>query len=331
MKKRSVAVLIVIVLVLSLSFASCGFSPDLFSLSKVIENNISLATQSDLEDYFEINDDNAAVASAAIVMPATYEVTCEISFTYTYRFGMGTTQRSGSITQAATAFAINEQGYLVTNAHVLLYADSGYSNLKYTGWNIKVNLADSDVLFSADVVAYDEDLDLAVLKMDLSAVSYGQLDYAVFYNITDPAKSGYDADSAVKLLYGETAIAVGNAYGYGIGVTKGVVSAPLRVFAYDGGNVVKAIQTDAAINSGNSGGPLCNAFGRVIGINSFKIVDETTDNMGYAIPSYVVLGYIDALNAGTAKGVVLQRGETIAYYYTNERGYSQEGILSNIG
>ncbi len=329
MKNKKVALILVIILVLSLSLVSCDFDSDSFSLGRVIKNNISLAVQSDLEDFYEINDDNAAVATAAVIMPATYEVTCEINFTYSYRFGMGTAQRSGSVTQAATAFALNEQGYLITNAHVLLYSDSGYSDIKYTGWNIKVNLADSDVFFDAQTVAYDADLDLAVLKMDLSAVSGGQLPYAVFYNIADPTKSNYDADTAVKLLYGETAIAVGNAYGYGIGVTKGVVSAPLRIFADDSGNTVKAIQTDAAINSGNSGGPLCNAFGRVIGINSFKIVDETTDNMGYAIPSYVVLSYIDSLNSGSSKGVIVMKNQTIAYYYTDVRGYSQENIFSN--
>ena len=111
---------------------------------------------------------------------------------------------------------------------------------------------------------------------------------------------------------GDFAIAIGNANGYGISVTQGVVSAPYRNFTSSGINTV-AIQTDAAINEGNSGGPLANKYGAVIGINSFKTVTSTSESLGFAIPSYIVMSYIDSVNS--AKGL------NINYYKTQERAY----------
>ncbi len=105
-------------------------------------------------------------------------------------------------------------------------------------------------------------------------------------------------------------IAVGNAYGYGIAVTQGVVSAPVRFFE-SGSIVIQAIQTDAAINEGNSGGPLCNRWGAVVGITAFKIVSDTSENLGYAIPANVIMAFIDSLDA------------KIAYSSTTLRTYGQ--------
>ena len=108
-------------------------------------------------------------------------------------------------------------------------------------------------------------------------------------------------------------VAIGNANGYGISVTQGVVSAPYRNFTSSGINTV-AIQTDAAINEGNSGGPLANKYGAIIGINSFKTVTSTSESLGFAIPSYVVLSYIEEVNQDL--------NLNIKYYYTNERAYN---------
>ena len=231
------------------------------------------------------------------------------------RMCMGVLQHKFVLLQdGAAAIIINEEGYVLTNAHVVNVSDdSKYNNLKYESYEIYLNYADSDVNFKAEVVTSDTSLDLAILKMDISNIE--NIKHAVFYNLTDPKSDEYQNEDAKKLYYGETCIAIGNANGYGISVTKGVISAPNRYFE-ESSVVIEAIQTDAAINPGNSGGPLCNMFGAVIGVNSFKIVTSTSENLGYAIPSNIIIRYIDDVND--------KLKTNIKYYYTNSRSYSKE-------
>lgn len=323
MKKVKYLLLIVIISIVSLGLTSCqvfktnissGDTSDPLTRST---GNTYVITPASVVDYTEIKDADVASAVANIVMPATLEITCTINYTYTTRssgFSPFSTSRTVSSSQScqATGFVINEDGYLLTNAHVVtLENESNYSNLTYTSRSIKVNYADSDVMFDAVVYAYDTDLDICLLKMNITDID--ELPYVTFFDMTDPDDALYDTDQAVKLLYGETAIAIGNAQGYGISITRGVVSAPIRYFK-ENSMIVKAIQTDAAINSGNSGGPLSNAYGAIIGMNSFKIVaSSTSESLGYAIPTYVLLDYIDTV-ASTNK-------ETIKYYTTTAREY----------
>ncbi len=90
--------------------------------------------------------------------------------------------------------------------------------------------------------------------------------------------------SSDDLRVGESAIAIGNALGYGQSVTVGYISALNREVEAEDASTIKMLQTDAAINPGNSGGALLNEKGEVIGINSAKYVDSTVEGMGYAIP-----------------------------------------------
>lgn len=293
----------------SLSSIASVFSADSTAVV-ALDYGVSL---DDLAAYLE-DDADAPAAVAALVMPATVEITATISYSYTRTVtGPGrtatTSTGTGSATSTATAFFINADGYLLTNAHVITLTDyEDYDGFTYTGWDIVVSYADSDVTIPCSIVAYDTDLDLAVLKTD---VAIDDLAYVVFYDLTDPSSDAYATDAAVRLWYGETAIAIGNAYGYGIAVTTGVVSAPVRTFE-NGSVVVQAIQTDAAINEGNSGGPLCNAYGAVIGINSFKIVSETSENLGYAIPANVIIDYLESLSDPVAYAVTDVRSFTTA-------------------
>lgn len=322
MKKFAKLFSLLLCFILLLSLTSCSF----FKITNSSNNagaditsstgNTYIIGTSTIDSYTEVTDTNVAAVVASIVMPATVEISCTVNFTYTYTsaFGFGGTSRTVSSSQSskATGFVINEDGYVLTNAHVVtIENENNYRNLEYTSRVIKLSYADSSVQFDAVVVTYDTDLDLCLLKMNITDIE--NLQYVTFFDMTDPESEDYSSANAVKLYYGETAIVIGNAEGYGISVTRGVISAPVRYFN-DGGVVVKAIQTDAAINAGNSGGPLCNAYGAVVGVNSFKIVSSnTSESLGYAIPAYVILDYIDSVNTNN--------NLNIKYHTTTSRAY----------
>lgn len=289
-------------------------NPAIFDASN---KNISNTT-----DTVIIEESDIAIYVANIVIPATVEINCTVNFTYTRTGGFGWGGSSSKVASSsacqATGMVINENGYVLTNAHVVtLESESSYQNLEYTSWDIQLNYADETSCYDADLIAYDTALDLAILKMDISELA--EINYVTFFDLTDPTTDAYYQDDAVVLYYGEQAYVVGNANGYGISITSGLVSAPIRLFQQTSG-VVKAIQTDAAINSGNSGGPLTNKYGVVIGINSFKIVTSTSENLGYAIPTYVILPFIEQVN-NNAASVMVKNNQTIKYYVTTTRAY----------
>lgn len=157
--------------------------------------------------------------------------------------------------------------YIATNNHVI--SDSQ---------KLTVTFVD-DSAVSAELVGSDEQSDLAVLKVKISDIGSTTL------NKISVATLG-DSDS-VKV--GQEAIVIGNALGYGQSVTTGVISAVSRevtLTSETSGNTYtnKLIQTDAAVNPGNSGGALLNDNGEVIGIVSAKYSDTSVEGMGYAIP-----------------------------------------------
>ena len=323
--KKCFKLVLVIVLVITLSFMSaCSIerlngnnekNNDTENVSYNINAKYGLDVNT-VSSYDSISSSDIATVVSNIVMPATVEITASIKYSYTYSYGgfMGFSSRTvnDALTSAGTAFFINSDGYLMTNAHVIsLENEDRYNNLTYTSREIKINYADSDVYFEVEIVAYDTNLDLAILKLK-EGYTIDNLKYVTFFNMTSPESEAFNSDDAVKLYYGEAVVAIGNANGYGISVTQGVVSAPYRNFTSSGINTV-AIQTDAAINEGNSGGPLANKYGAVIGINSFKTVTSTSESLGFAIPSYIVMSYIDSVNS--AKGL------NISYYKIQERAY----------
>ncbi|MGN1125926.1 MAG: S1C family serine protease [Ruminococcus sp.] len=159
-----------------------------------------------------------------------------------------------------TGIIISSDGYIVTNSHVI-----GDSKNKYFH-QVKDNKGKK---YTAYVVGYDTRTDLAVLKIsakDLKAVSFGKSD---------------------DLKVGDDIIAVGNPGGVNFqnSLTKGIVSAKGR--SIDDSSVTY-IQTDAAVNPGNSGGPLCNLYGQVVGITTAKISSSVYEGMGFAIPSETI-------------------------------------------
>jgi serine protease Do len=151
-----------------------------------------------------------------------------------------------------SGFLIDDQGHVVTNAHVIDDADV-----------VKVKLAD-DREFRAKVVGKDDRLDVAVLKLD-----------APPHDLPVAALGASDA-----LRVGEYVVAIGNPFGLGNTVTMGIVSAKGRTIG--AGPYDDFIQTDASINPGNSGGPLFNLRGQVVGINT--AINPQGKGIGFAIP-----------------------------------------------
>ncbi len=192
------------------------------------------------------------------VMPAIVSITNNMTYQYYNYTAQGEAKGSGII------IGQNDEELLIaTNNHVVADNDE----LKVTFCN--------DGEAAARVKGYDANMDLAVI-----AVSLDDIDNST-RNAIKVAVIG-DSDN---LKVGESVVAIGNALGYGQSVTAGVVSALNREMDMgSNGNTSFYIQTDAAINQGNSGGALLNMAGEVIGINSNKIGGSTVEGMGYAIP-----------------------------------------------
>jgi len=154
-----------------------------------------------------------------------------------------------------TGFIISDDGYIVTNAHVL--ADSN----GYLAQGIKA-VTSEQVEKSATFIGYNSNLDLALLKIGgtYQSIELGNSD---------------------DLKIGEKVIAIGNPLGLQFSVSEGIISAINRDVASNG--LPAYIQTDAALNPGNSGGPLINKEGKVVGINNFKI--SSGESLGFALES----------------------------------------------
>ena len=176
----------------------------------------------------------------------------------------------GKNASVGTGVIMSEDGYIVTNYHVI---EGGYSCLV---------ILSSGYQCEAELVGYDADNDLAVLKVEaegLPAAEFGSSDL---------------------LTVGDKAYAIGNPLGLELRgtLTDGIISAINRDVDVDGVTMT-LIQTNAALNSGNSGGPLINSYGQVVGINTIKMVSDyeegTVEGLGFAIPSSTVAHIVNCL------------------------------------
>ena len=170
-----------------------------------------------------------------------------------------------------SGFIINEEGYILTNYHVIQGAQE-----------ISVTLS-NDVTTTAQVVNYDENQDVAMIKITDE-------------NVEIPAT--VELGDSDALQPGEEVIAIGTPLSTELSstVTKGIISATSRSVAVESGVTMNLIQTDAAINAGNSGGPLVNTKGEVVGINSSKISGEAVEGIGFSIPINDIKDKIESLS-----------------------------------
>ncbi len=179
------------------------------------------------------------------------------------RFGLPTQPRGNTppARGEGSGFIVSSDGYILTNAHVVDDASQ-----------VTVKLTDRRE-YSAKVIGSDKRSDVAVLKIDVKGLPT--------VRIGDPS----------RLRPGEWVVAIGSPFGFDNSVTAGVVSATARSLPGEDSNYVPFIQTDVAVNPGNSGGPLFNLEGEVVGINS-QIFSRTGGYMGlsFAIPIDIAMG-----------------------------------------
>ena len=179
-------------------------------------------------------------------------------FSGRYFYNMDPSQSGEVVEQGSgSGIIINDSGYIVTNQHVIAGA---------TEIDIILNTGST---YSAAVVGEDQKTDLAVLKIEPKA--------------EEPLVAAVLGDSTT-LEVGELAVAIGNPMGmeFSGSVTAGIISAVNRTMTIEN-RTYNLIQTDAAINSGNSGGALINQYGEVVGINSVKLSTSGVEGMGFAI------------------------------------------------
>lgn len=214
-------------------------------------------------DALEIGQENVSgeILDVQEVVKQTMPATVSVSLTADYHM-YGTVQE---VTAAGSGIIVGQNEtelLIVTNYHVV-----------EGGKEIKVQFCDGTEGV-ATVKGQDIPMDLAVMSVELSQLSEDTKSQIKIIQLGDS-----DA-----LQVGEPAIAIGNSLGYGQSVTTGVVSALNREMTLENGETGIFIQTDAAINQGNSGGALLNNRGELIGINSNKLGGTYVEGMGYAIP-----------------------------------------------
>ncbi len=183
--------------------------------------------------------------------------------------------RKAQAEAGGSGIIISKDGYIVTNNHVISAESSVYYTIEQAT-EITVKLYNDETPYKATVVGTDEYTDIAVLKIEKDDLT--------------PATLGKSENVQV----GEVVFAIGNPVGMDYSVTSGIISAKDREVEVDE-TTYTAIQTDAAINSGNSGGALVNANGEVIGINTLKLSGTGIEGIGFSIPISSVTDIIEQL------------------------------------
>ncbi|HIQ06815.1 MAG TPA: PDZ domain-containing protein [Anaerolineae bacterium] len=260
------------------------------------------------------------------VSPAVVNITTRV-LVRSFFFGVYPEEGSGS------GFLWDDEGHIITNYHVVEGAES-----------IEVSFGE-DVAMPAKVVGVDPPNDLAVVRVDPSLIPAGTL----------PVEPGESS----TLRVGQRAIAIGNPFGqFERTLTTGVVSALNRTLETEDGKVLRRlIQTDAAINRGNSGGPLLDSHGRLIGVNTAifspsgtsagvgfaipvdkvkRVVPELIEHGHYRHPWLGALGYTITPALAKALDLPVEQGLLVAKLYRNSpaakaglRGATKEVILGN--
>lgn len=257
------------------------------------------------------------------VMPSIVSIT-NMSVQEVQNYFGGTSKQESESAGTGIIISQNDSELLVvTNNHVVAGSDT-----------LTVTFADGNSV-EANIKGTDSEYDVAVVAVPLDSISED----------TKKAISVATLGDSTELKVGEPAIAIGNALGYGQSVTTGVISALNRSVSETDQTTgettessVKLIQTDAAINPGNSGGALVNASGEVIGINSSKLVGDSVEGVGYAIPISDVSDLIENLMnqetktkvAEADQGVIGIKGMSVSTEYSQQLNMPEGVYVSEV-
>ena len=235
------------------------------STSNISTSSSNTTSSNGYVDQISLNNfSDTAVYAANKILPSIVGIKIEYSVNTTSIFGRSNTSTA---TASGSGIIISEDGYILTNNHVVSSTSSESSYYQISeATKITVTLFDDETEYEAKIVGQDEQTDLAVIKIEKTGLTKAEF---------------ADSDS-VKV--GEFAMAVGNPVNMTSTVTTGIVSAVNRKITDSEGKTYTCIQTDAAINSGNSGGALVNSEGKVIGINTLKLSGTGIEGIGFAIP-----------------------------------------------
>ena len=210
------------------------------------------------------NYSDTSVYAANKILPSIVGI--QVEYNVSTLFSIFGKQATSTATASGSGIIISDDGYILTNNHIVSSTSSeSYYELS-EATKVTVTLFNDETKYDAKIVGKDQETDLAVVKIEKTGLTKAEL-----------------ADSDT-IKVGEFAMAVGNPLGLESSITCGVVSAVNRAVTDSDGKKYTLIQTDAAINSGNSGGALVNSEGKVIGVNTLKLSGTGIEGMGFAIP-----------------------------------------------
>jgi putative serine protease PepD len=250
--------------------------------------------------------ETAALTTGALTAEQIYKQdsagVVEVLSTYSAAQSSSPFGPSSTTTQAlGSGFVVSSQGYILTNAHVVY--DSGVKASSVTV--VFKGTGSATTRVKATIAGIDETSDVALLKVDPAKA---------------PTLVVLQLGDSSKVQAGEAVVAIGNPLGYDFSVTSGIVSATSRNLQSPNGSVIpNGIQTDAAINEGNSGGPLIDSSGKVIGINE-QIASQSGGNQG--------LGFAVPIDTAAKVMAQLKTSGTVSYAYLGVSGQTLSADIS---
>lgn len=260
MRRASILLIIIIVYITNIQLVNAS------SLSSQTDNiNNTTETKDSNNEDTSVNGIYLYDLSSIIdnILPTVVTINTIKNNTYNTEYNIEETPETVSL---GSGFLISEDGYIVTNYHVIK-----------DGEKVNIKLKGSETNFPAEIVGVDEIMDIALLKISIK----NKLPYVEF-------------DQTKNYKVGDIVVVAGNPYNLGVSVSTGIISAlnrNLKMNSFD-----NFIQTDASINKGNSGGPMFNLRGKVIGLTSaIYSPDGSNVGIGFAMPATDLLPLIEEL------------------------------------